>query len=152
MAALILRISWFHRKVEDSNLGIPSWEFFLKIDLQQLILAEVYELNGFDGFELFIKLSPVTFRKSSFCTSMFLKNLIKKVVVLNNGFDIHYSIQYVGFNVQRLICWIARAFSESEMALKCVRGKNVINLTDVMKFCLKVAGILKITLYHLMMK
>ena len=61
MAKIILRISWYHR-----NLGIPSWETFLKIDPQHLTHVEVFELNGFDRFELFTKRSLVALRKIYF--------------------------------------------------------------------------------------
>ena len=78
MAKVIVRISWYQRKIKNQ-----SWEIFLKMDPQHLRHVEVLTLNGFDRFELFTKLSPVTLRKP-FYASLFLNNLMKKALVINN--------------------------------------------------------------------
>ena len=59
------------QKLEESNL----WDY------TKIYGVEVLELNGFirftlDGQVFFIKLSPVTLKKSSTCSSKFLNNFI----------------------------------------------------------------------------
>ena len=61
MDEIILRISWYHRKVEESNLWIPSREIFLKMNLRHV---EVLELNGLWQIWGFPEPSPVSLRKT----------------------------------------------------------------------------------------
>ena len=75
--------------------------FKLEVPRYRLQCHAQVELNGFDKFSyiaelffFFTKLSPVTLRKRTFCYGLrLLKNLSKKVLVLNNGFN-NYTVYF----------------------------------------------------------